>query len=228
MEPVGRVVVGRGDEIDDARLGGAPGARKHRQESRLAGGDGATRRLAGMRAAPVEGLLRAMADRGERHEAPADDPVGDLEPAPDLEQPRAAVGECDLVSGQRLAGRQDPADRRAGRALPVLVTGAVGEMRDDEMARPALPRDGDRQLAIKQQPASAERAPAERERQAPEDRRTIGQSRQGPRVARVEPRREIFIGRVPRSGQVDRPRQRRRQGGAPRGHGSDPPDPILT
>ena len=135
VQPVRHVVVGRRHRVGDTGLAGAPRTGQDGERAAVARRRVAALDLARIRAAPVERLVDAVADRRERQEPPADDPVGDLEPASDVELDRPAIGQLDPVAGERLAGREDPADRHPGRAIAARVAPAVREVRDDEMAR---------------------------------------------------------------------------------------------
>ena len=87
VEPVGHVIVGCRNEVGDAGLGRAPGPGQDRERSAMAGRRIPAGLLARVRASPVERLVGPMADRRERHEPPADDPVGDLEAAAHVDRP---------------------------------------------------------------------------------------------------------------------------------------------
>ena len=143
VEPVRHVIVGCRHEVGDAGLGRAPGARQDREGSAVAGRGIPAGLLARVRASPVERLVGPVADRRERHEAPADDPVGDLEAAADVDDPVLPGREQDLVAGQRLAGRQDPADGRAGQPFACGIAPAVRKVGDHQVARPAVPPEVD-------------------------------------------------------------------------------------
>ncbi len=114
VEPQGDVVVGRRDEVGYRGLGRPPAARQHGERSGMARRRVAAGRLPRMRPSPVDRFVGTMADRLERQEAPADDPVDDLEAALDLDRAAPTVGADHLVGRQGLAGRKDPADRHAG------------------------------------------------------------------------------------------------------------------
>ena len=157
----------------------APGAGHDRERPAVARRGVAPGRLAGVRPAPVERLVRHVADRRERHEPPADDPVGDLEAAAHVDRPAGAVRERELVARERLAGGQHPAHRVAGEAVAAGIAPAVGEVGDDDVARPTMTAQVDRQLVVGQDPAPARGARTQLERQAAEDRRAVGQPREG-------------------------------------------------
>lgn len=221
MQPIGDVVVGGRDEIGDTRLGRTPGAGQHRQRSGMSGRRIATRLEAAVRSAPVERFVGPMPDGGERQVAPAEDPVDDLEPAPDDDLPGGSIGEAQVGPGEWLAGRHHPADRRAGRPLAGRVAPAVAEPRDHDVAdRTRLP-EVDRELAVDEDPASPGGPGPELERQPAEHRRTIRQTPESRPVLRIKAVREIGVGGIPERRQADRPSQRSRE---PRLlHGSGPP-----
>ena len=81
------------------------------------------------------------------------------------------VRERELVARERLARRQDPADRVAREAVAGGIAPAVGEVGDDDVARRAVTAQVDRQLVVGEDPAPPRRARPELEGQAPEDRR---------------------------------------------------------
>ena len=204
MQPVRDVVIRRWHRIGDAGLIGSPGAGQDREGTAVARRRIATRCLARVRSPPVEGLVDAVPDGGEGQEAPAEDPVRDLDASPDVETDDTAVRQLDLVPGERLAGRKDPADRYPGRTVAVRVAPAVGEMRDHEEAGRARGPEVDHQLAVDEDPAPAGGPPPEGEWQAAEDRRSVGQARDGRSIERMEAVGDIGVGRVPGRRQVDR------------------------
>ena len=134
----------------------------------------ASGRLAGVRPAPVERLVRHVADRRERHEPPADDPVGDLEPAAHVDRPAGAVREGEFVARERLARGEHPAHRVAREAVARGIAPAVGEVGDDDVAGPTMTAQIDRQLVVGQDPAPPPGARSQGKRQAAEDRRPSG------------------------------------------------------
>jgi hypothetical protein len=103
-----------------------------------------------------------------------DDPIGDLEPTAHLDDARPAIGEGDRIPGERLAGRQDPANGGPGRSLAVGIAPAVGQVGDDQVARTAVAAEVDGQLVLEQEPAPSGHPPAKLEGQASEHCRAVG------------------------------------------------------
>ncbi len=226
MQPERHVVIPGRHEIGDAGLGRAPRARQHRERSGVAGRRIAAGFLARVRTAPVDRLVGPVADGRERQEAPPDDPVGDLESPSHLDHTSHPADEPELIVGEWLARRQDPAYGRPGQSLAGGIAPAVREVSHDEMARAAVPPEVDRQLVIHQDPAPPGRPGPELERQAAEDGPPVREPAQRTLIQGMEASGDLAVGGVPRRGQVDRVRQSRDGPRAPDGHASNPPTDV--
>ena len=109
----------------------------------------ASGRLAGVRPAPVERLVRHVADRRERHEPPADDPVGDLEAAAHVDRPAGAVRERRARSAR--AARRWAATQPTGmpgRRSPAASRQLSAKWATTTWLGPTMTAQVDRQLVV--------------------------------------------------------------------------------
>ena len=214
VEPQVMSSSGVGTKSDTGGLGRSPAGRQHAERTGVAGGRVAAGRLPRMRPAPVDRLIRAMAHRLERQEAPADDPVGDLEPAPDLDgrRLRPSAQTTSYVASGWPVGRTQPTGR-AGRSPAVLVRELSEKWATTRWltGRPgAVGPVGGSTVAGREDPAGAADGAGRARMGAPgrpPDRREPGQGRA---VRRVKPPGHVVVGGVPHRRKVDRPGQRRR------------------
>ncbi len=202
MEPEQEVVGRAGHEIGHPDLARAERAGHDRERARLAGRRVSTGALGRVRTAPVERLVVEVGHRPERSRAPAEDPVVDLEPAPDQPLGARSGAVDDRVPGQAFADRDDVADGQAGRPVAVIVTPGVAQVGDDEVAgRPAAEVERDR--PFDEDPASLTSARTEIERDAMEDLPAGRKTPERRSIRGMEPRAELVLGDVPGRLEVD-------------------------
>ena len=208
MEPVEGLVRGARHVIRDAGLARAPAPRQDGQQTRLAGRSVPARRLARVGTAPVDDLVVAVAHGRERIRAPAQDPLVDLEPAPDRARGRTARLIDDGVAGERLADRLDVAHRDRGPAAAGAVACRIAQMGDDHVADRPVAAEINRPRAVDEDPARVRAVHRERERQAPKHLVAGGQAGERRAVQGVQAPGELRIGCVADRRQIDRLRSR--------------------
>jgi hypothetical protein len=189
---------------------------------------------------PIERLIDRMGDRRERALTPADDPVIDLEPTPDLTFDDGAGRTFDRVTGEWLADWCHPADRQICGPARSGVAPRVGEMRDHQVrdAVPARLAQVDLRRAVEEQPARRPSCIRECERKPAKDRGSGWQPTDRPAIRRMQEAasRSSLVRLVePRSTGVASPVARRsvtRSAGyravAPQGPSHPPPTGSLT
>ncbi len=210
MEPQERIVGRARDEVGDPGLARAIRPGHDRQRPRLARGCVAARALDRVGPAPVDDLVRAVADRRERGRAPRQQPVVDLEPAPDQATPRRAMPVDDRVPRQRLAGRDHVTHGQPGGPPSGIVAPRVAQVGDDDVTRRAARAEIDRRRPVEEDPAFLTGTRPKVERQAVEHLqpgREPGQ-RGSQETMRTGP--DPVVRRVPHGAQVDRSGQRTR------------------
>ena len=195
-----------------------------RERPRLTGRGIPAGSLDRMRTAPVDDLVRQVRDRGECPRAPAEDPVVDLEPAPDGPGQRPATPVEHAIPCQRLADRDDVTQGQPVGAQAVVVAPRVAQVGDDDVAGRPMTAQVDRRRAVDQDPARrASGARPEVEREPVEDLPAGRQAGQGGVIAGIESGRRPGHRRVPDAVEIDRPSPRARaprQAGSRAGRGS--------
>ena len=169
VQPQGDVPGRTRHRIADPRLRRTPAAWQDAEETRVAGCGVASRSQGRVRTPPVERPVHEVRDRGEGTLSPADDALVDLEASADDVLDDAPRGQLELVPGERLASRRDPADRQVvGPAVDGIPPG-VAEMRNDDVAGPAHSVQVQLACVLDQPPTGSRSRWRESERQAAED-----------------------------------------------------------
>ena len=217
VEPEQGVVRGARHEVGHPDLVPAVRPGHDRQRARLAGRGIPSAALGGMRAAPVEDLVGQVGDRGERRRTPAQDPVGDLEPAADRPRRRPPGAVHHRVSRERFADRDHVAHRHPGRPGARVVAPGIAQVGDDEVAHRSAGRKVDRRGPLDEDPPSRIRPGirSQLERQTVEHPAPGRQAGQGSADLRMEPAGRLAVRGAPEPVEVDGPRE----GARTPGHG---------
>ena len=205
VEPQEHIATWARHEVGHPDLVAAVCAGHDRERPRLAGRGVAARPLGGVRPTPVQDLVLEMRDRGERAGAPAEDPLVDLEPAPDEPGRRPTGPVDDRVPGERLADRHDVPDGETVRPSPGIIAPGIAQVGDDDVAGRPVARQVDLDRRAEQDPALRARGRAEVEGQAVEDRPTGRQPFEGGRVAGLEAVGHLRGRGIPAAVDVDAP-----------------------